>query len=109
MTNHAHRPGWLIRTYANPHKSRTQLGYRNNPVMICKTCGKRIVQQSRPSRLLAAGTLFLLLAMTICIWFAYRRQQPLLLLPLIQLFFSAHYAVYRRTTYALLKYRQRHK
>ena len=109
MADHEHRPGWLLRIYANPRGNRMQLGYRQNPVMICRICGKRIVQQNVPSRLLAAGTIFLLCMMTICIWVAYKLGQPLLLLLLIPLFFGIHYTVYKHTTYVLLKYHKRHE
>ena len=109
MADHEHRPGWLLRIYANPRGNRMQLGYRQNPVMICRICGKRIVQQNVPSRLLAAGTILLLFMMTICIWVAYKQNQLLWLVPLIPLFFSLHYTVYKRSTFVLLKYHERHR
>lgn len=109
MTNHEHRPGWLIRTYVTPRGSRRQIGDRRCPVMLCKVCGKRIVQQSRPTRLLAAGILFSLALMVICSWFAFKLRQPLLYLPFPVSLTVVLHAVYRRTTFVLLKYHQRRK
>ena len=107
--SHEHRPGWLIVTYAKPRGNRTQIGYRNNPVMICRICGKRIVQQSCPSRLVGVWCISFLLAMFVTLWFALQWNQPLLLLLLVPVFFGGHYAVYKRTTFVLMKYHKRHK
>ena len=107
--SHAHRPGWLLRTYVTPRGTRRQLGDRRCPVMLCKVCGKRIVQESLPTRLLAAGILFSLALMVICSWFAFKLRQPLLFLPFPLSLMGVLYAVYRRTTYVLLKYHKRHR
>ena len=106
---HAHRPGWLVRTYVTPRGTRHQLGDRRCPVMLCKVCGKRIVQESLPTRLLAAGILFSLALMVVCTWFAYQQHQPLWFLPFPLSLTGVLYAVYRQTTFVLLKYHKRHR
>ena len=107
--SHAHRPGWLLRTYVTPRGTRRQLGDRRCPVMLCKVCGKRIVQESLPTRLLAAGILVSLALMVVCSGFAFQLRQPLLFLPFPLSLMGVLYAVYRRTTYVLLKYHKRHR
>ena len=107
--SHEHRPGWLLRTYVMPRGNRCQLGDRRYPVMLCKTCGKRIVQESRPTRLLAAGVVASLVLMTICSWLAFKLHQPLLFLPFPLALTFVSYAVYRRTTFVLLKYQKRRR
>ena len=107
--SHKHQPGWLLRTYVTPRGTRRQFGDRRCPVMLCKTCGKRIVQKSCPTRLLAAGTIASLVLMTICSWLAFKLHQPLLFLPFPLALTFVSYAVYRRTTFVLLKYQKRRR
>ena len=107
--SHKHQPGWLLRTYVTPRGNRMQIGHRNPPVMICKVCGKRIVQESCPTRLLAAGSMASIALLVICAWFALKTRQPLWFLPFFLTIVGVHYAVYKRTTFVLLKYQQRRR